>query len=85
LTSAELAAEPRAALVPGPSGLEAIERIATRAAEHLRPLGWLALEHGATQARAVAALFLAAGLSTIRSLKDLAGHDRVTAARRSGA
>jgi release factor glutamine methyltransferase len=85
LTSAELAAEPRAALVPGPSGLEAIERIATRAAAHLRPLGWLALEHGATQARAVAALFSAAGLSTIRSLKDLAGHDRVTAARRSGA
>jgi release factor glutamine methyltransferase len=85
LTSAELAAEPRAALVPGPSGLEAIERIATRAAAHLHTLGWLALEHGATQARAVAALFSAAGLSTIRSLKDLAGHDRVTAARRSGA
>lgn len=85
LRSPELAAEPRDALVPGPSGLEAIERIAARACEHLRPSGWLAVEHGATQARAVAALLSAAGLSTIRSLKDLAGHDRVTAGRRPGA
>jgi release factor glutamine methyltransferase len=82
LASAELAAEPREALVPGPEGLEAIEQIAARACEHLRPGGWLAVEHGATQARAVATLFSAAGLSTIRSLKDLAGHDRVTAGRR---
>ena len=85
LRNPDLAAEPREALVPGASGLEAIERIAARACEHLRPGGWLALEHGATQARAVAALFSAAGLSTIRSLKDLAGHDRVTAGRRPGA
>lgn len=85
LQSPDLAAEPRAALVSGPNGLEAIERIAARACEHLRPGGWLALEHGAGQASQVAALFSAAGLSTIRSLKDLAGHDRVTAARRPGA
>ena len=85
LASPDLAAEPRAALVPGPGGLEAIERIAARACEHLRPGAWLAVEHGATQARAVAALFSAAGLSTIRSLKDLAGRERVTAGRRPGA
>jgi release factor glutamine methyltransferase len=85
LKSAELASEPRAALVPGPSGLEAIEGIATRACEHLRPGGWLALEHGADQGPAVVTLFRAAGLSTIRTLKDLAGHDRVTAGRRPGA
>jgi release factor glutamine methyltransferase len=82
LKTTELAAEPRAALVSGPSGLEAIERVAARACEHLRPGGWLALEHGAEQAGAVAPLFSAAGLSTIRTLKDLAGHDRVTAGRR---
>ena len=85
LKTTELAAEPRAALVSGPSGLEAIERVAARACEHLRPGGWLALEHGAEQAGAVAPLFSAAGLSTIRTLKDLAGHDRVTAGRRPGA
>jgi release factor glutamine methyltransferase len=83
LASPDLAAEPRNALVPGPTGLEALESIAARACEHLRPGGWLAVEHGATQACAVAALFSAAGLSTIRTLKDLAGHDRVTAGRRS--
>jgi release factor glutamine methyltransferase len=82
LASAELANEPRESLVSGPTGLEAIELVAARACEHLRPGGWLAVEHGATQAPAVAALFSAAGLSTIRTLKDLAGHDRVTAGRR---
>jgi len=81
LGSPELRAEPRGALVPGPSGLEAIERIVARAGEHLRPGGWLALEHGSRQAQAVSALFLQAGLSSIRTLKDLAGHDRVTGAR----
>jgi release factor glutamine methyltransferase len=85
LKSGELAAEPRAALVAGPSGLEAIEDIAARAREHLRPGAWLALEHGAEQAATVAALFRATGLSTIRTLKDLAGHDRVTAGRSTGA
>lgn len=81
LAGPELRAEPRSALVAGPSGLEAIERIAARAREHLRSGGWLALEHGAHQAQGVAALLSRAGLSTIRSLSDLAGHDRVSAGR----
>ena len=78
LASPELRAEPRDALVPGPTGLETIERIVARAREHLRPDGWLALEHGAEQGKAVSALLSRADFSTIRSLKDLAGHDRVT-------
>lgn len=73
-----LLAEPRVALTPGPDGLEAIEHITAHAAEHLRPGGWLALEHGDTHAAAVAALFSSRGLSTIRCLRDLAGHERVT-------
>ena len=81
LASPELRAEPRGALVPGPTGLEAIERIVARAREHLRPGGWLALEHGARQGKAVAALLSQAGFSTIRNFKDLAGHDRVAAGR----
>jgi release factor glutamine methyltransferase len=76
-------AEPRIALTPGPRGLEAIERIAVRAHEHLRPGGWLAVEHGAAQAQAVCALFSNHGLSTIRSLADLAGLDRVTCGKRA--
>jgi release factor glutamine methyltransferase len=82
LAGPELQAEPRAALVPGPTGLEAIERIVARAPEHLRSGGWLALEHGSGQAQAVRALLSAAGFSTIRTLKDLAGHERVTAGRK---
>lgn len=74
-------AEPRLALTPGPRGLEAIERIAAGARDHLRSGGWLAIEHGLVQAETVAALFSAHGLSTIRSLRDLAGHHRVTAGR----
>lgn len=76
-------AEPRLALTPGPRGLEAIEYIAAHAGAHLRPGGWLAVEHGAEQAAAVTALFSKHGLSTIRSLRDLAGHDRVTCGTRA--
>ena len=76
-----LVSEPRVALTPGPRGLEAIERIAAGARTHLRPGGWLALEHGADQAAAVRTLLSTHGLSTIRSLRDLAGHERVTTGR----
>jgi release factor glutamine methyltransferase len=82
LAAPELKAEPRGALVPGPTGLEAIERIVARAPEHLRPGAWLALEHGSEQAAAVRALLSAAGFSTIRTLKDLANHERVTAGKK---
>ena len=79
LTSGDPRFEPRSALSPGPTGLEAIEQILTRAREHLRPGGWLALEHGADQGEAVRALFSRHGFSTIRTRQDLAGHERVTA------
>jgi len=81
LTSDGVRAEPLLALVPGPTGLEALEAIAIDARRHLRPGGWVAVEHGAEQATAVATLFSRAGLSEIRSLRDLAGHERVTAGR----
>ncbi|HEY7378177.1 MAG TPA: peptide chain release factor N(5)-glutamine methyltransferase [Steroidobacteraceae bacterium] len=79
LTSGDPRFEPRSALSPGPTGLEAIEQILTRAREHLRPGGWLALEHGADQGEAVRALFSRHGFSTINTRQDLAGHERVTA------
>ncbi len=82
LASAELRAEPRGALVPGANGLEAIECIVAPVQEHLCPGGWLVIEHGANQATVVAALLSKVGLSNIRTLQDLAGHDRVTAGRR---
>lgn len=77
-------AEPRTALTPGPTGLEAIENIALAAPAHLRAGGQLLVEHGADQAAAVAALFSQAGFSTIRALQDLAGRDRATLGQKQG-
>ena len=47
----ELAFEPAEALVAGPTGLEAIARIAAEAPEHLEPGGWVLIEVGQGQAR----------------------------------
>jgi release factor glutamine methyltransferase len=70
--------EPRLALIPGPTGLEAIERIVKESGAHLQPHGWLAIEHGWKQAAAVRALLVQHGYSHVRSRPDLAGHERIT-------
>ena len=62
-------------------GLEDIRRIVAGAPAHLAPGGWLAIEHGYDQAEAVRALMREAGLAEEHSVPDLAGIDRVTAAR----
>jgi release factor glutamine methyltransferase len=77
--------EPAAALSPGPRGLEALEAIIRTAGPRLRPGGALVLEHGTSQARAVAAVLVAEGFARVRCYRDLAGHDRVTAAHWPGA
>ncbi|HZF16747.1 MAG TPA: peptide chain release factor N(5)-glutamine methyltransferase [Steroidobacteraceae bacterium] len=79
LAAAALSHEPRAALVPGPRGLEALEVIIREAPSHLRSDGHLLLEHGAEQGASARKLFASAGFSNIRTLNDLAGHERVTA------
>jgi len=70
--------EPEIALIAGNSGLEAIEQIAAQAGAHLRPGGWLILEHGWTQAGAVRDRLVRSGFTHVRSHADLAGHERVT-------
>ena len=74
---AALQAEPREALTPGITGLEALEQIAAGARGHLLEGGFVALEHGADQAEAVAALLASHGFRLIRSLRDAAGRPRV--------
>lgn len=76
--------EPVAALVPGPSGLEAYEAILVDLARWLAPQGAFVAEIGATQGEAVADLLGGAGFAQIRVERDLAGHDRVVVARRPG-
>lgn len=77
-----LAHEPRLALTSGADGLDAIRAIihaiarAAPARPHLRPGGWLLLEHGHNQAPAVRALLAAAGFARVQSRRDLADIER---------
>jgi len=70
--------EPRDALTPGGDGLGALLRLIEDAPHHLRPGGWLLLEHGASQGAAVRAALVARGFTHVTSHRDLAGHERVT-------
>lgn len=70
--------EPRGALTPGGDGMQALAAIVEGAPDHLLPGGWLALEHGTTQAEAVRHLLVARGFTSVTSHRDLAGHERVT-------
>jgi release factor glutamine methyltransferase len=81
LAQGDVRFEPRAALVSGTDGLDAIRRIAEQARAYLRPGGWLLLEHGATQGEAVQRILAAQGLAVVGSQPDLAGHCRITEAR----
>ena len=69
--------EPRAALASGSDGLDAIRIIVRDARAHLKPGGWLLLEHGYDQAAAIEQLLDRAGYMDIRGYTDLAGHRRV--------
>jgi release factor glutamine methyltransferase len=79
---ADLRFEPAAALVGGRDGLDAIREIARGAAAHLEPRGWLFLEHGMGQDRAVRELLGDAGLEGVTSWPDLAGIPRVSGGTR---
>lgn len=70
--------EPRVALAAGVDGLDAIRRIAAGAGAHLKPGGWLLLEHGGDQGKPVARLLQEHGYRNICGYPDLAALDRVT-------
>lgn len=77
-----LAHEPLAALASGPDGLDDLRRICQDAPQRLAPGGWLLLEHGWDQARAVRDLLAARPLDSAISRRDLAGIERCSGARR---
>ncbi|MEI2454100.1 peptide chain release factor N(5)-glutamine methyltransferase [Lysobacter firmicutimachus] len=81
LQQGDLRYEPAAALASGADGLDAIRVIAAAAASHLRPGGWLLIEHGWNQGPAVRDLLSAAGLVEAATERDLEGRDRVSLAR----
>ena len=69
--------EPAGALVAGPTGLEAIERIVAAAPAWLARPGVLVVEIGETQGDAVLALAVAAGFDHADVRPDLTGRPRV--------
>jgi release factor glutamine methyltransferase len=80
---AEVRFEPAIALDGGSRGLEVITRLAREAADALAPGGWLILEIGHQQGPAALEVCQRLGaFEPARVTRDLAGLDRVVAARR---
>lgn len=75
---AALAHEPRRALTPGATGLEALESVIQGAPAHLNTAGWLLLEHGFDQSADVTRLLQQRGFTQVQSRPDLAGRLRCT-------
>lgn len=84
-TDPELGFEPRVALDGGRDGLDACRRIIADAPRHLRPGGWLALEHGYRQGEPLRALLKDAGFGNVATLPDPAGRPRVSEGQCAGA
>jgi release factor glutamine methyltransferase len=78
LTKGDLRFEPMSALASGADGLDDIRLIIKDCLIHLKPQGWLMLEHGYNQADQVANLMADVGLTNIESIKDLGNNARVT-------
>ena len=75
---AALKHEPLCALASGADGLDDIRAIVRKAPQHLKPKGWLLIEHGYDQAHAVQTLLANQGFVNVQSRPDLAGILRCT-------
>lgn len=78
---AALTHEPLQALASGTDGLDDIRQIIRQARAHLRPGGWLLLEHGYDQSVAVRGLLIKAGFEAVQSRCDLSGIERCSGGR----
>ncbi len=76
--------EPLQALTAGKDGLSDLRQIIEQAPAYLQPQGWLLLEHGYDQARAVCALLEQRGFAEVQSRADLAGITRCSGGRWPG-
>lgn len=73
--------EPRSALTSGPDGLDAIRHLVGSTRGHLKPGGWLLLEHGIYQGTAVRERLSGAGYLDVSTACDLEGRERVSMGR----
>ncbi len=83
LSQGDVRFEPLSALTSGEDGLDDIRIIAQHAPLHLKPQGWLLIEHGYHQANAVADIFSTHQFINIQLQHDLAGQPRVTLGQRA--
>ncbi|MFU8831952.1 MAG: hypothetical protein ACNA7J_07315, partial [Wenzhouxiangella sp.] len=82
LEQGDLRFEPAEALSSGNDGLEVIDKLIRQGRHHLKPGGWLLIEHGYNQGASVATLMNRAGYAEVATHRDLAGIDRATLGRR---
>lgn len=75
--------EPLSALKAGTEGLDDLYQIIKNALRHLKPGGWLLLEHGYDQKVAVMRLLRQAGYEQVENYLDLAGQPRVVTGSKS--
>mgnify|MGYP000014664334 CR=1 FL=1 len=78
LSQGDVRFEPLSALVASDSGLADLKVIIQQSRNHLKPNGWLLLEHGWQQGAAVTELLNAAGYQHVHCDQDYAGNDRVS-------
>ena len=78
LAQGDLRFEPLTALASGHDGLDDIRLIIDGAAAHLRPGGWLLIEHGWDQGEAIRALLQQAGFHAVATERDLEQRDRIS-------
>ena len=77
LTQGDVQHEPRSALAAGPDGMDDLTAIATCASRHLKPGGWLLMEHGFDQGESTRQLLEDQGFSQVLDYKDNASLARV--------
>lgn len=78
LAQGDLRFEPATALASGLDGLDDIRQIIDGAPAHLRPGGWLLIEHGWDQGEAIRTLLQQAGFQSVATERDLEQRDRVS-------
>jgi release factor glutamine methyltransferase len=84
LRDGELSHEPRIALLGGPDGMRDLRTVIAGAPARLVPGGTIVLEHGYDQRELVRDALVASGFELVQCYQDLAGLDRVSAARFAG-
>jgi release factor glutamine methyltransferase len=78
LSQGDVRFEPKTALVSGVDGLDDIKVIVSQSSMYLNTNGWLVLEHGYNQGKAVRDLMLFAGFTEITTRQDYNDLDRIT-------